>query len=90
MNEVGCWVADGLLFDFDAERIFGFVVVAESFFEMWRSDLLRDASLESAFRYAGLIALIAIFVGQQEIIVVLVLLQRHDCNLIPYFQLHYE
>ena len=56
---VGCGIAVLMLF-------FGFVVVAESFFEMWRSDLLRDASLESAFRYAGLIALIAIFVGQQD------------------------
>lgn len=56
---VGCAIAVLMLF-------FGFVVVAESFFEMWRSDLLRDASLESAFRYAGLIALIAIFVGQED------------------------
>lgn len=55
----GCGIALLMLF-------FGFIVVAESFFEMWRSDVLRDASLGSAFRYAGLIALIALFVGQSE------------------------
>ena len=56
---VGCAIAVFMLFA-------GFIVVAESWFEMWRSELLRGLSLESAFRYAGMIALIAIFVAQPE------------------------
>jgi len=44
----------------------GFIVVAESWFELWRSDVLRAPVLDSAFRYAGMIALIALFVGMRE------------------------
>jgi len=55
----GCAVAMFMLFG-------GFIVVAESWFEMWRSDVLRDASLQSAFRYGGMIALIALFVAMRE------------------------
>ena len=55
----GCGIAVFMLF-------LGFIVVAESFFEMWRSDVLRAISLESAFRYGGMIALIALFVAQSE------------------------
>ncbi len=56
---VGCAVALFMLFG-------GFIVVAETWFEMWRSEALRSASLESAFRYGGLITLIALFVGMRD------------------------
>lgn len=55
----GCGIAVFMLFA-------GFIVVAESWFEMWRSEVLRAISLDSAFRYGGMIALIAIFVAQNE------------------------
>ena len=44
----------------------GFIVVAESWFELWRSDVMRGPVLGSAFRYAGLIALIGIFVQAKD------------------------
>ncbi len=56
---VGCGIAVFMLFA-------GFIVVAETWFEMWRSELLRTISLDSAFRYGGMIALIALFVAQRE------------------------
>jgi len=56
---VGCAVAVTMLFG-------GFIVIAESWFELWRSDVMRGPVLESAFRYAGMITLIAIFVGSGE------------------------
>ncbi len=55
----GCGVAIFLLF-------FGWIVAAETWFELWRSDIMRDVGLQSAFRYAGMIALIALFVGARE------------------------
>lgn len=55
----GCAVAVIMLFG-------GFIVIAESWFEMWRSDAMRGPVLESAFRYGGMIALIGIFVGARE------------------------
>lgn len=55
----GCAVAVFMLFG-------GFIVIAETWFEMWRSDAMRDISLQSAFRYAGMITLIALFVGARE------------------------
>lgn len=56
---VGCAVAIAMLFG-------GFIVIAESWFELWRSDVMRGPVLESAFRYAGMIALIALFVGARD------------------------
>lgn len=44
----------------------GFIVIGETWFEMWRSDMLRDLSLQSAFRYGGMITLIALFVASSE------------------------
>lgn len=44
----------------------GFIVVAETWFELWRSDTLRDGVLGSAFRYAALILLIALFVAGKD------------------------
>jgi predicted small integral membrane protein len=55
----GCGIAMIMLFG-------GFIVIGETWFEMWRSDVLRDLSLETAFRYGGMITLIALFVGGLE------------------------
>ncbi len=55
----GCAVAIIMLFG-------GFVVIADVWFELWRSDSLGGEVLHSAFRYGGMIALIALFVGAKE------------------------
>ena len=55
----GCGIAMLLLFG-------GWIVVAESWFEMWRSDAMRGPALEAAFRYLGCIGLIAIFVAMRD------------------------
>ncbi|WP_425408078.1 DUF2165 domain-containing protein [Hyphococcus sp.] len=55
----GCAVAVFLLFA-------GWIVIAESWFELWRSDVLRDVGLGSAFRYGGMIGVIGIFVGMPD------------------------
>ncbi len=55
----GCGIAALMLFG-------GFIVIAESWFELWRSDLLRGPVLDSAFRYAGMITLIALFVALKD------------------------
>ena len=51
----GCGVAVIMLFG-------GFIVIAESWFELWRSESGIRLALPDAFRYAGMILLIAIFV----------------------------
>lgn len=55
----GCAVAVFMLFA-------GFIVIAESWFEMWRSDVMRGPVLDSAFRYGGMVSLIAIFVSTRD------------------------
>jgi predicted small integral membrane protein len=55
----GCAVAVIMLFG-------GFIVIAEGWFELWRSDSMRAPVLGSAFRYAGMIALIGLFVGMRD------------------------
>jgi predicted small integral membrane protein len=55
----GCAVAIFMLFT-------GFIVIAESWFELWRSDALRGPVLDSAFRYGGMISLIALFVATRD------------------------
>lgn len=55
----GCAVAVIMLFG-------GFIVIAESWFELWRSQTFGGEVLGAAFRYAGMIALIAIFVGMRD------------------------
>jgi len=55
----GCGVAMILLFG-------GWIVAAETWFELWRSDALRDISLQSAFRYGAMITLIALFIGARN------------------------
>jgi predicted small integral membrane protein len=55
----GCGFAMLMLFG-------GFIVIGESWFELWRSDAMRGPVLESAFRYGGMITLIALFVGMEN------------------------
>ena len=55
----GCAVAIFLLF-------VGFGVIAEVWFELWQSKELHDPVLASAFRYGGMIGLIALFVGMRD------------------------
>ncbi len=55
----GCAVAVIMLFG-------GFIVIAESWFELWRSQGPIRMALPDAFRYAGMIALIAIFVAMPD------------------------
>ncbi|MBL4854062.1 MAG: DUF2165 domain-containing protein [Robiginitomaculum sp.] len=55
----GCAVAMFMLFG-------GFIVIAESWFGLWQSKELHDPVLASAFRYGGMIALIALFVGARD------------------------
>ena len=52
----GCAIAVIMLFG-------GFIVIAESWFELWRSDVMRGQVLESAFRYGAMILLISLFVS---------------------------
>lgn len=53
---VGCCIAIIMLFG-------GFIVVAAGWFDLYRSATLRDPVLQTAFQYAGMIGLIAIFVS---------------------------
>lgn len=55
----GCGIAMLMLFG-------GFIVIAESWFELWRSDVMRGPVLQSAFRYGAMITLIALFVGSDR------------------------
>ena len=44
----------------------GFTVLAEAWFELWRSDAMRGPVLDTAYRYLGSILLIELFVGSKE------------------------
>ena len=55
----GCAVGAIMLFG-------GFLVIGESWFELGRTDGLIRFALADAFRYGGMLILIAIFVGQHE------------------------
>lgn len=55
----GCAVAIFMLFC-------GFIVIGEGWFELWRSEALRDGAGGTAFRYGGMIALIALFISTPE------------------------
>lgn len=55
----GCSVAIIMLFG-------GFIVVAESWFELWRAESMLAPVLQSAFRYGGMIGLIALIVASKE------------------------
>ena len=54
----GCGIAVIMLFG-------GFIVIAESWFELWRSESM-GAVLSAAVRYGSMIALIAIFVSAPD------------------------
>lgn len=55
----GCAIAMIMLFG-------GFIVIAESWFELWRSESMLGPVLQSAFRYGGMITLIALFVASRD------------------------
>ncbi|HRX40567.1 MAG TPA: hypothetical protein P5072_14110, partial [Parvularculaceae bacterium] len=55
----GCMVLVFMLFA-------GWIIIAETWFELWRSDVMRSAALDAAFRCAGFIGLIALIVGSRE------------------------
>jgi predicted small integral membrane protein len=44
----------------------GFIVIAETWFELWRSDVMRGLVLDSAFRYGGMVTLVALFVAKND------------------------
>ncbi len=44
----------------------GFIVIAEGWYELWRSQSELVGAPDAAFRYAGMIALIALFVGMPD------------------------
>jgi len=44
----------------------GFIIVADGWFELWRSEAMRGPVLDSAFRYGAMIMLIALFVGAKD------------------------
>lgn len=56
----GCIVAIIMLFG-------GFIVVAEGWFELWNSNVLRAPVIESAFRYGCMISLIALIVASPDV-----------------------
>ncbi|WDI31279.1 DUF2165 family protein [Hyphococcus flavus] len=55
----GCGAAMFMLFA-------GWIVIAEVWYETWRSDVFRDLALNSAFRYCGMIGVMALFVGMRD------------------------
>ncbi len=55
----GCGVAMFMLFA-------GWIVIAETWYELWRSPAMLEPVLGSAFRYCGTIGVIALFVGAKE------------------------
>ena len=55
----GCAISMFMLFS-------SFIVIVEGWFELWRSENMRAPVLESAFRYAGMISFIAIFVAIKD------------------------
>jgi predicted small integral membrane protein len=56
---VGCGILAIMLFG-------GFIVLAEAWFGLWRSDAMRGPVLDTAYRYLGSILLIALFIGSKE------------------------
>jgi len=55
----GCGVALFMLFA-------GWIVIAETWYELWRSPTMLAPVLGSAFRYCGTIGVIALFVAARE------------------------
>jgi predicted small integral membrane protein len=56
---VGCGILAIMLFG-------GFIVLAEAWFELWRSDVMRGPVLDTAYRYLGSILLIALFIAGKD------------------------
>jgi hypothetical protein len=59
LARAGCGIFAIMLFG-------GFIVLAEACCELWRSDALRGAVLDTAYRYLGSIMLIAPFIPSKE------------------------
>jgi len=55
----GCGIAVIMLFG-------GFIAIAENFFDLWRAGDVGGAVLSGAYRYGGVMALIAIMVGATD------------------------
>ena len=55
----GCGILAIMLFG-------GFTVIAETWFELWRSDVMRVPVLDTVYRYLGSILLIALFIASNE------------------------
>lgn len=55
----GCAVAMIMLFG-------GFIVIAEGWFELWRSESMVVSVLDAAFRYGAMITLIGVFVASRD------------------------
>jgi len=55
----GCGILAIMLFG-------GFIVLAEAWFELYRSDALRGPVLDTAYRYLGSVLLIALFIANKE------------------------
>jgi predicted small integral membrane protein len=55
----GCGILAIMLFG-------GFIVLAEVWFQLYRSDVMRGPVLDTAYRYLGSILLIALFIGSKE------------------------
>jgi len=55
----GCGIALLMLFA-------GWIVVADTWFQGWRSESLRSTALGAAFRYAGFVGMIALFVAVRD------------------------
>ena len=55
----GCGILAIMLFG-------GFTVIAETWFELWRSNAMRVPVLDTVYRYLGSILLIALFIASKE------------------------
>jgi len=59
LGMAGCGIAVIMLFG-------GFIAIAENFFDLWRANEAGAAILGAAYRYGGVMALIAIMVGATD------------------------
>lgn len=55
----GCGIALLMLFA-------GWIIIADTWFQGWRSETLRNSALGTAFRYAGFVGLISLFVAVRD------------------------
>ena len=59
LSLAGCGIALLMLFA-------GWIVIADTWFQGWRSETLRNSALGTAFRYVGFVGLIALFVAIRD------------------------